>query len=960
MALTRLQQGQVSGTLGDQFDDGVAVADLTASGKSLVDDLNALRSQIKRIQGTESWADALDGVQDLADIYAAMVVSGANASFQGDVQIASDLDVSGALEVSGAANFLSTMSGASDLDIGGDITLAGNLDSDVDENKTLFGSLSTGELTLGGGGLVVTAGDLQVDGNSIKSSTGDIALELSGTNVEVVGDLRITGNNIVDEYGSPIITLEIQENGLDSVEIENSLKVKGSTIYGFYGNMAGGRIDLEETYVAVKGDLQVSGGDIMSLGEVVAISLSGSNVEVAGDLTVSGNTISGADSQNLELGASGWVDVLGKLQISGNEIEASTGNTVLSFASDDVYVTNDLFVSGALEVSGNIHALAGMEIDGDLTLGGNLVADADENKEIFVAVETGTITIGGGGLTVLAGDLKVEGNSIQSSTGDVALELSGEDVAVAGNLTVQGDQIWSSTGHVMTMSGANATFESDVTVAGNLTVQGTVTTISTTNLEIEDAIIGFGFDAGVAVAAGDRGWVGGMTGSMNVVSFWDNDASRFKFARTNSTASDSVIVVEELADLELADLVASGTFVQGDAACTASGDFSHAQGSDVLASGDFSHAEGFETEASGEAAHAEGHASVASGNYSHAEGSGSLASGAYSHAEGYLSEASGSGSHAEGNLTLASGEFAHAEGSGSIASGDYAHAQGGATTAAGDYSMAAGFASNAIGAASFAAGIGTTALGDYSFAAGSGTIASGTNQAVFGTYNKTLNDSSLFVVGNGADAENRSDIFVVNEGVVMVGSAALGSEVFFYVGTQGAADVAKFDADIVATADLFLSGSGSVDGDMTVQGDLVATGTVSSVAGFTGSLTKLVDGSDFLLPGVGITLAIEDGAWRISSDAGSLAKDSISGTNAAINTTVGANYGVLTFGPLGMNLGTMSDANYKHIDVYLNGAYLTPGYDLIAVTTTTVKLEAGIVASLVASDVISVTVRGLV
>jgi hypothetical protein len=600
-----------------------------------------------------------------------------------------------------------------------------------------------------------------------------------------------------------------------------------------------------------------------------------------------------------------------------------------------------------------------MEIDGDLTLGGNLVADADENKEIFVAVETGTITIGGGGLTVLAGDLKVEGNSIQSSTGDVALELSGEDVAVAGNLTVQGDEIWSSTGHVMTMSGANATFESDVTVAGNLTVQGTVTTISTTNLEIEDAIIGFGFDAGVAVAAGDRGWVGGMTGSMNVVSFWDNDASKFKFARTNSTASESVIVVEELADLELADLVASGTFVQGDAACTASGDFSHAQGSDVLASGDFSHAEGFETEASGEAAHAEGHASVASGNYSHAEGSGSLASGAYSHAEGYLSEASGSGSHAEGNLTLASGEFAHAEGSGSVASGDYAHAQGGATTAAGDYSMAAGFASNAIGAASFAAGIGTTALGDYSFAAGSGTIASGTNQAVFGTYNKTLNDSSLFVVGNGADAENRSDIFVVNEGVVMVGSAALGSEVFFYVGTQGAADVAKFDADIVATADLFLSGSGSIDGDLTVEGDLVATGTVTSVAGFTGSLTKLVDGSDFLLPGVGITLAIEDGAWRISSDAGSLVKQSITGTNAAIDTTAGANYGVLTFGPGGLNVGAMSEASYKHIDVYLNGAYLSPLYDLIDITTTTVKLEAGIVDSLVASDVISITVRSL-
>ena len=67
---------------------------------------------------------------------------------------------------------------------------------------------------------------------------------------------------------------------------------------------------------------------------------------------------------------------------------------------------------------------------------------------------------------------------------------------------------------------------------------------------------------------------------------------------------------------------------------------------------------------------------TASGNYSHAEGQSTKATGTASHAEGYQTTASGMISHAEGQLTTASATDAHAEGAVTTASGEASHAEG--------------------------------------------------------------------------------------------------------------------------------------------------------------------------------------------------------------------------------------------------------------------------------------------
>ena len=55
---------------------------------------------------------------------------------------------------------------------------------------------------------------------------------------------------------------------------------------------------------------------------------------------------------------------------------------------------------------------------------------------------------------------------------------------------------------------------------------------------------------------------------------------------------------------------------------------------------------------------------------------------------------------------------------------------------------------------------------------------------------------------------------------------------------------------------------------------------------------------------------------------------------------------------------TLSSADYKLVDVFLNGVLMAPGYDLTAITTTSVTFDASIASSLIADDVIVVVSRG--
>ena len=199
---------------------------------------------------------------------------------------------------------------------------------------------------------------------------------------------------------------------------------------------------------------------------------------------------------------------------------------------------------------------------------------------------------------------------------------------------------------------------------------------------------------------------------------------------------------------------------------TASGNFSNALGFQTIASGVHSTAMGNQTTASGKWSTAMGYDALASGDGSLAAGIYVNASGVYSTAVGLFTTSSGYGSTAIGDNTTASGFNSTSMGIDTEASGDYSTAMGFNSNAIGMYSVAIGATNNSTGYASTTLGDANLASGRASTAIGAGTIAEDYGMFTIGSWSKALDNPSpelfsytntAFLIGNGADADNRSN-----------------------------------------------------------------------------------------------------------------------------------------------------------------------------------------------------------
>lgn len=142
--------------------------------------------------------------------------------------------------------------------------------------------------------------------------------------------------------------------------------------------------------------------------------------------------------------------------------------------------------------------------------------------------------------------------------------------------------------------------------------------------------------------------------------------------------------------------------------------------------------------------------SIVPGLYSVVEGLNNIAQGEYSHAEGVYTEAVGNYSHAEGTVSYAVGAYSHVEGSGNYAIGDGSHA-GGSESWAGTYD------SN------------DRKIGNFSFVHGDHVNAVANFQTVFGKNNIEDSDA-LFIIGNGDNPSQRSNLMVVGDNFIRMGN----------------------------------------------------------------------------------------------------------------------------------------------------------------------------------------------
>ena len=282
--------------------------------------------------------------------------------------------------------------------------------------------------------------------------------------------------------------------------------------------------------------------------------------------------------------------------------------------------------------------------------------------------------------------------------------------------------------------------------SGVLPVQGGGTGVST----VDSAKVVLGVSTYTDITpAGQVGPTGQITGSLNITQ---------RLAQGFGTDASGTY-----AQAQGRNTTASGAY---SFACnqnsTATATCSSAIGEGSTATAVAAHSQGFGTNAEGLASHAEGYYSDATSNYAHAEGYRTDALNTAAHSEGYQSEASGLYSHAENRNTVASGTSSHAEGQATTASSDGAHSEGYETVASGFASHAEGYATTASGLYSHASGRSTAATGNSATAIGYNVIADQENSTVVGQWNLEGQTGVLFAVGNGADADNRSDALQVD------------------------------------------------------------------------------------------------------------------------------------------------------------------------------------------------------
>ena len=243
------------------------------------------------------------------------------------------------------------------------------------------------------------------------------------------------------------------------------------------------------------------------------------------------------------------------------------------------------------------------------------------------------------------------------------------------------------------------------------------------------------------------------------------------------------------------------------------------------------------------------------GDYSHTEGDNTQAIGDISHAEGSSTQAIGYASHAEGSSTQAIGDISHAEGAETQAIGYNSHAEGNNTIASGSYSHAEGQYTQAVGQSSHAEGSGTVALGDY--------------QHVQGQFNISSSVQSAFIVGNGTNDLNRSNlIFAAGNTVQITGSLNVTGSAFLRgLSNTTQANVLTYNS---STGQVFFTASSAIGGGGSPidTSTFLTTGSLSTTQQLSGSLN--ITGSLNFFSGSQQQLQIQNGILILSQVSASL------------------------------------------------------------------------------------------
>lgn len=361
--------------------------------------------------------------------------------------------------------------------------------------------------------IVGTTNEIKVTGNGAQGITIGLA-----DDVHIQGDVEITGSLIVSESltanSLTLLGLSLIDNQTAVISGSNQFGDALTDTHGFSGSVAVvGSIsssqvpqDNDLSVLDLIGTTAVHGG-FSNAGTLVQDEISGSFTEASNSiaqdiLNIQVNEAAGiAINTNSDSDAAFSIGVNGtaSFEAQGTGLTVDNASGVVTYTINPTTLVNSVGGSNQIVSSSTqIDELGFLQVTGDNVISSSIQLNLPISGAIDAA--TGSLLAGSG---IISGAAQLPAglvsNSIASSTQGI-INFPGQ-----GNVTVQD----------LGTSG-NPTFN-NLTVGGNLTVQGNTTSVSTTNLEVEDQFILLNSHSGaVTTADKDAGIIadfGGGSGS---------------------------------------------------------------------------------------------------------------------------------------------------------------------------------------------------------------------------------------------------------------------------------------------------------------------------------------------------------------------------------------------------------------------------------------------------------------
>jgi len=450
----------------------------------------------------------------------------------------------------------------------------------------ITGSLLTDDRLLGardGGAIYSTGVEINGNGHLVGVFSGSASGSFEGDGSGLTGVVAQIENNLIDGNGIADFTFD------GSTEVSVAVETSGSTLtVGADGVAiaAGGVTNVEMAANSVDSDqyvdgsiefIHLDGAAVVTGAEGITNANTGSDDNLATtkaikdyvDAQVGGATLNISSSNDSTAVA---VDL-------NDEILSVTGNDGLTFnlAGNDVGIGITTGGINAVKLNSDVAGSGLTSTDGVLSLTDDSITIGNETVSLGGTLATvsgltasgsfsGSFEGDGSGLTGLASTLNigVKENAADSTTEDVAIDLLADTLVIQG---VANEISASSAGDVITIGlPDDVTIGRDLTITRNLVVNGDMTTLNTTNLNIEDKFIllnsgsdGTDVDTGIIFGGTD-----GVAQNGKAV-YYDGGDDKFGF----STAIDSDATTGALSqyigaiELATADPVNGTVGVQG-------------------------------------------------------------------------------------------------------------------------------------------------------------------------------------------------------------------------------------------------------------------------------------------------------------------------------------------------------------------------------------------------------------